>query len=58
MTIINKGDVLEYGLKEGKGFKLVENGTKIVVDQENYSTSVENEKFYNFKFKYIKSELI
>ena len=58
MTIINKGDVLEYGLKERKGFKLIDNNTKIIIDHENDSTCVDNEKFYNFKFKYIKSELI
>ena len=35
MTIINKGDILEEGLNNNYSFKLVENGTKIIVDKEN-----------------------
>ena len=53
MTIINKGDNLEFGLKKNYGFKLVENGTKIVVDKENNSSFDGNESDYNMKFKYL-----
>jgi hypothetical protein len=31
MTIINKGDVLEFGLKKKYAFKLIEHGTKIII---------------------------
>ena len=46
MTIINKGDVLEYGLKNKYAFKLSENGTKIVIDYNNKSSCVNNELYY------------
>ena len=46
MTIINKGDVLEYGLKGRYAFKLVENGTKIIIDKENNSSCSNNELYY------------
>ena len=46
MAIINKGDVLEYGLKNKYAFKLSENGTKIVIDYNNKSSCVNNELYY------------
>jgi hypothetical protein len=56
LTIINKGDILEYGLKENYAFKLVENGTKIVIDKEHQSAYDKNESDYNMDLKYIKKE--
>ena len=43
MTIINKGDILEYGLNNNYSFKLVENGTKIIIDKNNDITCDNNE---------------
>jgi len=57
MTIINKGDVLEYGLKNKKAFKLTEHGTKISIDRENNSSCNDNELYYGMSFKYIKDDL-
>jgi len=57
MTIINKGDVLEYGLKNKKAFKLTEHGTKISIDRENNSSCDDNELYYGMSFKYIKDDL-
>ena len=58
LTIINKGDILEYGLKENYAFKLVENGTKIVVDKEHKSAYDKNETDYKMELKYIKEEYL
>jgi len=46
MTIINKGDILEYGLNKNYSFKLVENGTKIVIDKNN-DIACDNNKSYD-----------
>ena len=54
MTIINKGDTLEFGLKNNRAFKMVENCTKIVIDNDNNSGCLDNESDFNMKFKYIK----
>jgi len=45
MTIINKGDILEYGLNKNYSFKLVENGTKIIIDKNNDITCDNNESY-------------
>ena len=58
MTIINKGDILEYGLQKRHAFKLIENGTKLVIDEYNKSNCDENEVFYKFKFKNINQNLL
>ena len=58
LTIINKEDILEYGLKKGYGFKLVENGTKIIIDYDNESNCDDNELFYTMKFEYINENLL
>lgn len=58
LTIINKGDILEYGLKENYAFKLVENGTKIIIDKEHQSAYDKNESDYNMDLKYIKKEYL
>ena len=34
LTIINKGDILEEGLNNNYSFKLIEDGTKLVVDKK------------------------
>ena len=54
MTIINRGDILEDGLNNNYAFKLVENGTKIVVDENNDLKCYDNELYYKMDFKYIK----
>ena len=56
MTIINKGDVLEEGLNKRLAFKLVENGTKIIIDKENNSKCYNNEEYYKMTFDYINEE--
>ena len=58
LTIINKGDILEYGLKKNYAFKLVENGTKIVLDKEHYSAYDKNESDYKMKLEYIEKEYL
>ena len=58
MTMINKGDVLEFGLKDKYAFKLSENGTKIVIDKMNNSSCDNNELYYKLGFKYIKEDLL
>ena len=58
MTIINKGDILEYGLKKKYAFKLVDHGTKIVIDKQNESSCDNNELYYKMNFIYIKDELL
>ena len=58
LTIINKGDILEYGLKERKGFKLIENGTKLVIDYTNKSNCDNNELYYKMNFDYIDKDII
>ena len=45
MTIINKGDILEYGLNNNYSFKLIENGTKIIIDKNNDITCNNNESY-------------
>ena len=45
MTIINKGDILEYGLNNNYSFKLIENGTKIIIDKNNDITCDNNESY-------------
>ena len=57
LNVINKGDTIEYGLLKNHGFKLIENGTKLVIDKESDLSNDKNELFYNFKFKYIKDGL-
>ena len=46
MTIINKGDFLEKGLNSNYSFKLYENGTKIVLDEE-HDISCDNNETYD-----------
>ena len=58
MTIINKGDIIEYRLKKRYAFKLIENGTKLVIDNYNKSDCDDNEIFYKFKFKMINQNLL
>jgi len=58
MTIINKGDVLEFELKNKYAFILVENGTKIVIDKMNNSSCDNNELFYKMNFNYIEEDLL
>ena len=53
LTIINKGDILEYGLKKNYAFKLVENGTKIVLDKEHQTAYDKNETDYKMDLNYI-----
>jgi len=55
LTIINKEEMLEYGLNKDYGFKLVENGITIAIDREHDLTFEDNELFYKMKFKYIKN---
>ena len=57
LNVINKGDTIEYGLLKNHGFKLIENGTKLVIDKESDLSNDKNELFYNFKFKYIEDGL-
>ena len=57
LTIINKEEMLEYGLNEDYGFKLVENGTKIALDPDHDLSYEDNELFYKMKFKYIKKKI-
>jgi hypothetical protein len=58
LTIINKGDVLELGLKQKFAFKLIENGTKLVIDYNNKSDCDNNELYYKMNFKYIDKSLL
>ena len=58
MTIINKGDILEYGIKKKYAFKLTEHGTKIIIDRENNSSYDNNELYYGMSFKYIKDDIL
>ena len=57
LIIINKGDILEYGLQKKCAFKLVDHGTKIVIDKEHNSSCDDNELYYGMHFKYIKDDL-
>ena len=54
MIIINRGDILEFGLNNNYSFKLVEDGTKIVLDRNNDLKCDDNELYYKIKFEYIK----
>ena len=58
LTIINKGDILELGLKQKFAFKLIENGTKLVIDYNNKSDCDNNELYYKMNFKYIDKSLL
>ena len=58
LTIINKGDVLELGLKQKFAFKLIDNGTKLVIDYNNTSDCDNNELYYKMDFKYIDKSLL
>ena len=53
LTIINRGDILEYGLKSNYSFKLEENGTKLVVDKDNDLKCDNNELYYKMYLKEI-----
>jgi len=52
MTIINRGNILEEGLNNNYSFKLVEDGTKLIVDKEKDLKCVDNELYYKMDFKY------
>ena len=54
LTIINRENILEKGLNHNYSFKLIENGTKLVVDENNDLTYDNNELYYKFNFQYIK----
>ena len=56
MTIINRGDILEKGLNNNYSFKLVEDGTKLIVDKESDLKCIDNELYYKMDFKYIKED--
>ena len=60
LTIINKSDILEFGLIKKFAFKLVDNGTSIAIDYDNDSTCDNNELFYKIDLdsKYIKKSLL
>ena len=58
LTIINKGDILELGLKQKFAFKLIDNGTKLVIDYNNKSDCDNNELYYKMNFKYIDKSLL
>ena len=53
MTIINRGDILEEAFNKNFSFKLVEDGTKIVVDKNNDLKCYDNELYYKMDFNYI-----
>ena len=54
LTIINKKDFLEEGLNENYSFKLIENGTKLAVDEDNDLKCDNNELYYNMYYNEIK----
>ena len=58
LTIINKGKLFEKGLKNKFAFKLVENGNKIIIDKDNTSNCIDNEKYYKMNFNYIDMEYL
>jgi hypothetical protein len=58
LTIINKGDIIEFGLNKKFAFKLVENGTKLIIDYNNNSSCDNNEEFYEINFKHIDKRLL
>jgi hypothetical protein len=58
LTIINKGDILEYGLKKNYAFKLIEYETKIVIDKEHRSSYIDNESEYIMKLDYIEEKYL
>ena len=58
LTIINKGDIIEFGLNKKFAFKLVENGTKLIIDYNNNSSCDNNEEFYEMNFKHIDKRLL
>ena len=58
LTIINKGDIIEFGLNQKFAFKLIENGTKLVIDYNNKSSCDNNEEFYKINFDHIDKKLL
>ena len=54
LTIINKKDFLEEGLNKNYSFKLIENGTKLAVDEDNDLKCDNNELYYNMYYNEIK----
>ena len=56
LTIINKGDILEEGLNNNYSFKLIEDGTKLVIDKNNDLTCDNNELYYKMNFKCLKDD--
>ena len=58
MTIINKGDVLEYGLKKKYAFKLTDYGSKIIIDKQYNSSYDKNELYYGVRFRYINDKFL
>ena len=58
LTIINKGKLFEKGLNNKFAFKLVENGNKIIIDKDNTSNCIDNEKYYKMNFNYIDLEYL
>ena len=54
LTIINRESPLEYCLNNNWAFKLVENGTKLVVDKDNDLKCDTNESYYEMYSNEIK----
>ena len=50
LTIINRGDILENALNDNHSFKLVENGTKLIIDYHNDLKCDNNEIYYKMNF--------
>ena len=56
MTIINRGNELEDALNKNHSFKLVENGTKLIIDYHNDLKCENNEIYYKMNFGDIEEE--
>ena len=56
MTIINRGNKLEDALNDNFSFKLVENGTKLIIDYHNDLKCENNEIYYKMNFGDIEEE--
>ena len=56
LTIINRGDILEEGLNNNYSFKLIENGTKLVIDKNNDLKCDTNELYYKMDFNDIEDD--
>ena len=56
MTIINRGNKLEDALNKNHSFKLVENGTKLIIDYHNDLKCENNEIYYKMNFGDIEEE--